>query len=188
MTLRELITLAGVAKNFDSSHLVAKVIHDDPGQEGGFLYTPERKYYDGQFVLVPFGDNLDLIHRYTDLIFNKREAFFEPLKIEILNATKTSGIAGKVAYQLNRFGFNITVIDNLLDAEGERSFQEKSVIRYYNWEEGKDSNVIPKNPALLEALAGFVKAEAVPADPTSNKSGVDATIILGNDYDVFLVN
>ena len=188
LSIREMIALAGFAKHFDRSHLISKVIHDDPGQDGGFLYTPEREFYNGQFVLIPFGENLSLIHKYCDLIFNHRKAFWSPPEIEILNATKYSGIARNAAYQLNRFGFNITNIDNYHDEEEEKKYIDKSVIFYYDWEEDKDLNVTPLHQATLEALEGFVVAEAIPQNRNTSIPGPDISIILGEDYDVFLVD
>ena len=187
MSLREMIALAGFAKHFDRSHLVSKVIHDDPGQDGGFLYTPERELYNGQFVLIPFGDSLDLIHKYSDLIFNKREALWDSPKIEILNATEIPGIARNSAYQLNRFGFNIVSIDNYYDEEGEKKYIDKSVIFYYDWEEDKSHNVTPLYGAALNALEGFVRASSIPESRESFAPDADITIILGKDYEVYNV-
>lgn len=187
MTVREVISLAAFAKDFDRSHLIAKVLHDDPGQDGGFLYTPERQYYNGQFVLIPFGDSLEIMHKYADLIFNKREAFYKPMEVEILNATKASGLAGKTAYQLNRFGFAVGNIENLLDAKGDRVFSAETVIRYYDWTADDKGQITPKNPVFLEALQEFIKGKLTPADPTLSH-GAAATVILGDDYDVFLVD
>jgi LCP family protein required for cell wall assembly len=188
LSIREMIALAGFAKHFDRSHLISKVIHDDPGQDGGFLYTPEREFYNGLFVLVPFGDNSSLIHKYSDLIFNQREAFWDPPTIEVINATRYSGIARNTAYQFNRFGFNITGIDNYYDEEGGKKYIDKSVIFYYDWEEDKDFNVTPLYQTTLKALEGFVVAEAIPENRDLSASGPDISIVLGDDYDVFLVN
>jgi LCP family protein required for cell wall assembly len=187
MSIREMIALAGFTNHFDRSHLISKVIHDDPGQDGGFLYTPDRELYNGLFILVPFGNNLSLIHKYADLIFNKREALWNPPKIEILNATRYSGIARNAAYQLNRFGFNIVNIDNYYDEEGKKKYIDKSVIFYYNWEEDKNFNVTPLYQAALNALEDFVVAEAIPGDKESAPEA-DLSIVLGEDYDVYLVN
>ncbi|MFH0820861.1 MAG: LCP family protein [Candidatus Peregrinibacteria bacterium] len=185
LTLREMLSMAQFAKKADKSRIIQKVIHDDPGQEGGFLYTPDQEFYGGQFVLIPNDDNYGMIHRYTNLIFNKRPMFWDPLKIEILNATKTSGLAGQIAFNLGRYGFDVVNVDNLLDAAGERSFADKSVIRYYDWTADSDGIVTPKNPVYLEALQAFVGAEPIPGDPTLKKRA-DITIILGADYEAIL--
>ncbi|MBU0577544.1 LCP family protein [Patescibacteria group bacterium] len=188
MSLREMIALAAFGKSFDRNHLVTKVIHDDPGQDGGFLYTPEREYYNGQFVLIPFGDDLELIHKYCDLIFNYREAFWDPPQIEVLNATKASGIARNTAYQLNRFGFNILSIDNYEDSEGEREYLEESAVLYYSWEKTEDNVITSVHQGTIDALKYFVNTVAMPADKQPFTPDVGISIILGDDYDVYMVN
>jgi len=199
MTLREMISLGGFAKQMDRSHLVRKVIHDDPGQEGGFLYTPERELYNGQFVLVPFGNDFELIHKYTDLVFNQREMFYDPARIEVLNATKLSGIGRNTAYQLIRFGFDVEDIDNYYGPDGEKAYLEESVIEYSDYTEDKNGLIQPKYQGTLNALDGFVNAgerASRKAYLKSDEGGKkvyeggrnNLSIILGDDYDVFLVN
>ena len=199
MALREMISLASVGKNIDRSHLVRKVIHDDPGQEGGFLYTPERELYNGQFVLIPFGEGYELIHKYANLIFHHREIFYDPAVIEVLNATRKSGIARNTAYQLTRFGFNVKEIDNYYDENNEKAYLENSIIEYYDYTEDKDGMVKPRYEATLVALEGFMKADkkaSLKAHLVSEERGgkvyegghANISVILGNLYDVFLVN
>ena len=188
LTFREMVALGAFADGFDRSHLVSKVIHDDPGQDGGFLYTPEKELYNNMFVLIPFGDNLDLIHKYADLIFNHREAFWDPPKIEVLNATKASGIARNVAYQLNRFGFNVVSIDNLYDENGEKKYLDKSVIYYYDWEEEKDADVSAKYRSTIDALGGFIQSPAMPMQRTPFTTNADLSIVLGDDYSFSLAD
>ena len=199
LSLREMIALGGFAKQMDHSHLVRKVIHDDPGQEGGFLYTPERELYNGQFVLIPFGNNYELLHKYTDLIFNRREIYYQPATIEILNATKWSGIARNSAYQLIRFGFDVEKIDNYYNADGEKAYLDESIIKFYDYTEDAHGLIQPKYQETLNVLDSFVKAKEK-ADRSAylisedgdkkiyEGSVINLSIILGADYDVFLVN
>jgi LCP family protein required for cell wall assembly len=199
LKIGEMISLAGFAKQMDRSRLVRKVIHDDPGQEGGFLVTPDRDLYNGQFVLVPFGTGYELIHKYADLVFNQREMFYEPAVIEVLNATPIPGIARNSAYQLIRFGFDVQSIDNYFDEDGNKRYLERSLIEYHDYTEGEDGLVTPRHQSTLNALEGFVKAAALPSRNSflmSEEQGekvyeggkADLSIILGDDYDVFLVN
>jgi len=199
MSMREMISLAGLGKHMDRSRLVRKMIHDDPGQEGGFLYTPERELYNGQFVLIPFGDDNELIHKYTDLIFHQREIYYEPAKIEILNATKIPGIARNAAYQLIRFGFDVQEIDNYYGPDDEKAYLEESRIDYYDYTEDTGGLVRPKYMTTLNALDGFVKADERASNSAYLMTEEDGkkvyeggrynlSIILGDDYDVFLVN
>ena len=185
MEIGEMIALASLAKDFDRNRLVSKVLHDDPARDGGFLYTPERKYYNGQFVLVPDGNSLDFIHRYANLIFQQREVLMNPVRIKVLNATKESGIARNTAIFLERFGFNIVDIDNLYDKKKEKKYVEKSFIRYDSWEADNDGNVIADHQSTLDALADFVKGEPIPNDEIMTENEVDISIVLGTDYEVY---
>lgn len=183
ISIREMITLASFASNFDRSKMVMKVIHDDPSQEGGFLYTPDRTLYNNMFVLVPDGDNLDLIHKYADLIFNKRDFFTSPATIEILNATKSPGVARRVASYLTRFGFNIVKISNLLDKSGKRKTVEKTFIRYNSWDVDAKGAVTPHNQPVLDALKGFIMGDDIPNDVAKiDDSSPDISIIIGSDH------
>lgn len=182
LTFPEMLSFAALGQSVDRSLMISRVLHDDPSREGGFLYTPERKYYEGQFVLVPDGDNLDLIRRYSDLVFNHREFFWDSAKIEILNGTKEPGIAREEAAALKRFGFNIVEVDNLLDKNGEKMVVEKGFIRYNLWETDKDGNVIPVKKQTLEVLVGFVKGEGLPSDELKPNPSADLSVILGADY------
>jgi len=197
ISIREMIALAGFAKEMDRSHLVRKLIHDDPGQEGGFLVTPDRELYNGQFVLVPFGTDYELIHKYADLVFHQREMFYEPAVIEILNATKIPGIARNAAYQLIRFGYDVQEIDNYYEGD-EKAYLEESLIKYHDYSEDRFGMVRPVHQSTLNALNGFVRGNTIASndsfmntdskDMTYYEGGrFDISIVLGDDYDVFLV-
>ena len=181
LSLTEMITLASLGQKIDRSRLVTKVLHDDPTQEGGFLVTPERQYTNNQFALVPIGDNLDMIHQYSDLIFHHRDIFLNPARIEVLNGTKAPGVARALADRLKRFGFNVVNIDNLTDKAGNRKNVDKSFIRYNSWEVDKDGNVLPHFKSTIEALSGFVKGEAVPSDELLTDAPADLSVVVGAD-------
>ncbi len=186
MSLREMLAMASFAKDFERENMVMKVLHDDPGRDGGFLYTPERKYYNGQFVLVADGDSLDLINKYADLIFHRREVLLDPVKIEILNATKVPGIARNVTSHLNRFGFNLAGVDNLKDGSGKRKYVERSFIRYGRWKVDLEGTVIAEHQSTLDALENFVKGDPIPSDePFTEEGGADISIVLGDDYEIY---
>lgn len=199
MTLREMISMAGYGSHMDRSRLVTKVIHDDPGQEGGFLYTPEREQFDGRFVLIPYGQDYELIHKYADLVFHQREIYLENPVIEVLNATPRAGIARNTAYQLNRFGFNVRSIDNYYDSEGEKKYIDESLIEYYDYTQEREGLVRPLYSKTLNALDGFVKGKTrASLDAFLTEEGkhekvyiggdANISIVLGDDYEVYLVN
>jgi LCP family protein required for cell wall assembly len=181
LSLTEMITLASLARKIDRTHVISKVLTDDPLNEGGFLYTPERQLTGGLFGLLPIGDNLDQIHQYADLVLNQRDMFFNPARVEVLNATKEPGIARAKADALKRFGFNVVNIDNLLGKDGKRKNVDKSFIRYNTWDVDKDGNVIPHFQSTLEALAGIVKGEPMPNDQVQPDAKADISVVIGQD-------
>lgn len=184
LDLRELIALASFGRDFDVNRVVMKVLQDgNPIREGSFLYTPERKYYNGQFVLVPDGNSLEMIHRYANLIFHNREALINPVKIEVINATKISGIAREVAEYLERYSIKIEDIDNLYDKDGEKKYEEKSYILYHRWEADDEGNIIATHQSVIDALADFADGEALPSEEPCNEAcEIDISIVLGEDY------
>jgi len=53
ITAKELLTLGGMASEYGVDQITHRLIHDDPTQCGGFLYTPDRNFYNDLFVLIP---------------------------------------------------------------------------------------------------------------------------------------
>lgn len=182
LSIREIISLAAFIKDFNRDNMISKVIHDDPGTEGGFLYTPERKYYNGHFVLVPDGNSLDFIRRYADLVFHHIDVYLNLANIEVLNASKTPGLARSTASWLNRFGFNVVKIDNYTE-NGKKKYLEKSIIKYYKWDMDENTNIKSKYKSTIDVLGKFVKGDIVHSnEPEPNKT-VDISIIIGADHE-----
>ncbi len=180
--IRELIALAKFGKEFDRSQIVNKVLHDDPSREGGFLYTPERKYYNGQFVLLPDGNNLKLIQEYADMILHQPEIFKKPVNLEILNGTRTPGIARELASQLNRLGWNIENLDNFSDETGPRKDLKKTFIQYNKWKVDANRGVVPIHESYLKRLNNYLRADWVASADESSEGAIDISIVLGEDY------
>ncbi len=203
LTLREMASLGEFAQKLDRSHLVSKQLKESPLDDGGLLYVPDRASCGGSWCLTPLENNLDLIHQYADLIFNHREIYYEPAKIEVLNATKTPGIAGEVASQLKRLGFDVEDVGNYEDEAGEKKFLAESLVEYSDWSEGADGRIIPKYQATLTALEGLITAKEIASDqsqlipaPEGDQNapkvyvggGINLRIILGQDQDAFSGN
>lgn len=182
LSLREMIALAGYGAHMDRGRLITKVIHDDPSQEGGFLYTPERRLYNGAFVLIPDGEGYDLLHQYTHIVFDLRELFLEKPKIEILNGTRQGGVAGVLASRLNRFGFNVVSVSNIKNEDDPKKPIEKTTLKVYQSEEDREQVPPYKNQTILDALQQFVPGELVPVSGNQEVSSIDISIIVGKDY------
>lgn len=182
MSVREMLSIAAFAKNFNKDHLISKIIHDDYSREGGFLSVPDRTLYNEQYVLVP-QNSMD-IQRYANLIFNKREIFTNPAKIEVLNASSKSGIANITEGYLHNFGFNVTKTGNYLDEMGKTKKIDKSFISY-NKEVTENGKTSTNFTSTVEALADFVQGNIV----TNNKKDAnqaDISIVLGADHKLLI--
>lgn len=195
MTWRELLALAEFGDQFDRSHLVMKVLTSYSGQEGGFLVDGIREIYGGS-VLLPETKDLSTIHRYADLIFHHRELYFDPPKIQILNATRQSGRAGDLKSVLAQYGFNVVEISNYLDPNGERQYADETMLFYYSWAEepasGRGASTgqvepIPTYQAAIEVLSDFASFVPLPGNPHQLQD-IDLTLVLGADYKEVLLD
>ncbi len=168
ITVKEILTLGSIAKNYSSGQISHRLIHDDPTQCGGFFYTPERSYYGGLFVLIPAG-GFKFIHLYSDLNFNLPYIAQEKAKIHILNGTKTIGVAGETKQILNRFCFNINRFGNAHTKENKKT-------KYYYQGE---------RPATLDFLQKIAPGEEITEIPIEYQEYMTETDIIfeiGSDY------
>ena len=181
MEWRELVALAEFGAEFDRSNLVMKVLNDDWNSEGGFLGNGNRDVYGGA-VLLPAAGDLDEIHRYTDLIFNHRELYLDLPKVQILNATKTPGLAGEVRYELNRLGLNVVDVGNYLGPDDQRMQLDETMLLYYSWSE-QEGQVVPTYHAYIDLLSNFLPFVPLPANLRDLDEDFDLVLVLGNDYE-----
>jgi len=175
VTLNELIRCAYLMRKISQANIVSKVIHDDPTQEGGFLYTPPREDFGGAFVLIPSGATVNSIEYYKEIqlylsfIFNTPEFYLENARIEIVNGTGKLGLAGNLASRLKLFGFNITKTANAPNREK----YEKTQIVVRN----------SHSTATLKNLAYFISGETIKISPQAGEQvDSDITIMIGKDY------
>ncbi len=111
LSIREMITLADFAANWNSDQFTSATLSDEPIFRGGFLYTPLRELFGGAYVLLPAGDSYDSLNAFMQLIFyGPRRP--ENFPLAILNGTEVSGLAGKARTLLNRFGMSFSHIGN----------------------------------------------------------------------------
>ena len=174
MSFTEMAAFARIAKNFDTSQIVSKVLRDiEIAQEGGFLYTPEREFYGGAFVLRPWGETYEDIHKYTSMIFDTPEVYLENARIEIQNGSGTPGAASNLMDYLITYGFNVVRINNTTDGE-EYMKTHYSAIEHEGspWAIQKLGELLPKGKKL-----------SAPQARPSN-SNVDVVIVIGKDFPV----
>jgi LCP family protein required for cell wall assembly len=173
LSIRQIIELAKISQDFGEENLITRVINDDPLSCGGFLYTPDRTYFGGAAVLVPIGNDLDFIQEYIDLIFHYPEINKNSVQIQILNGTKTPGLASESKAQLRRLCFDVIRYGNA------RNQEIKKTTIYY-----KDAE---NPPAAIYFIQQIIKANIssdIPveySDP-AYESEADIIIELGEDY------
>lgn len=124
--LREILTLAKLAQEFPVEGLVNLPIHDDPNNQGGFLYNPPRSEYSNSYVLIPADSTKSQIHTYFALHRKYPFAMQSDIEINLFNGTDINGFAGSVKQNLKRFGFKI---DNTSNADSaDYSLSEINII------------------------------------------------------------
>lgn len=178
ISTQEILTLGSFAKNFTKERITHKLIHDDPTQCGGFLYTPDRRLYGGAFILIPAGGP-EMLHQYIDLAFNSPEVVNENTRIQILNGTKRGGTAGETKQILQRFCLNVVRYGNAND----QSVQKTTY--YYKDALDENGNIIKKRPAILDFLQIIIPGEestVVPENYKQYMAGTDIILEIGYDY------
>ena len=136
---------------FPRENIFSKVITYDPGNEGGFLIAPEQELFNG-FALVSFlneepENRFAQIRAFCEIIFQNRENFLvAPPKFIAQNATFSTGLAGRFARSIGRFGIDISKIENA---------PEKSKFTTIEFYETK------RNEKIIEILGKFFSATLI---------------------------
>ncbi len=172
ITAKELLTLGGMASEYGVDQITHRLIHDDPTQCGGFLYTPDRTFYNDLFVLIPAG-GYDLIHKYADLNFNTPLIAQEDIQIHILNGTTIPGVAGETKQVLKRFWFDIIRFGNATKQ------QVTETTYYYKAENGR-----PEALNFLQKIIPGKESSEIPQDYIDLGYDLKAELIIeiGSDY------
>lgn len=181
LSIRELINLASISKEITRENIKTHILHDDPSQCGGFLYTPQRKLYGGAFVLVPASDPFNAeddykyLHFFMQEIFRNQKITKENTAIQILNGTPQAGLAGQAKVLLQRHCLNPTRFGNAQDTD------IKTTSIYAKTENALNSETIKIIRVFLEI--GDISTN-VPQKYLELPYASDAEIIieLGEDY------
>ncbi|MBA4336242.1 hypothetical protein C0416_00525 [bacterium] len=181
-SIRNIIELAKISQDFNKENLITKVITDDPTSCGGFLYVPERDFFGGAYVLVPIGNNYDFIHQYVDLNFHYPEISKNPLRFQILNGTKTAGIAGEAKAMLDRLCFDVVRFGNAQSQD-----IEKTTLFYKAPTTTPEENKSKETPEALNFLKQLIPGEIstqIPSIYYESQYISEANVIieLGEDY------
>lgn len=120
MSLKDIISLGLEIKSWDNTKALSFNLNDtcyqwsDICTTGGFLYVPLREYFGWASVLLPnTGDSIQPeefseIQLFTDLIYNSPVIYLWEKNIHIYNTTRTTGLAGKLWNEIQKYGFDIS--------------------------------------------------------------------------------
>jgi len=177
LSLAEIIELGKIGIDFQKEDILPLVINDDPTSCGGLVYTPVRDYFSGASVLLPAGNDYEYVHFFVNTVLNNIQAIASSRdEIQVLNGTKTPGLAYEGLEILSRFCLNVVYYGNA----SERPIEE-STIYYTPDEEGNPPEIL----SVIETLMpGLNKQSGIPPSYLETERRQNSTVVveLGNDY------
>jgi LCP family protein required for cell wall assembly len=177
LTVAEIIELAKISKDINKDQLQSRVLSDDFTSCGGLLYTPVRDYFAGAAVLLPAGNNSEEITRFSE------DYFYKPAdsttEIQVLNGTKTSGLAYDYLNRLSRDCLNVVHYGNASNRE-----LAKSTIYYLPETAPDGKKTIPAALSIIQEIIDAPLTEGIPGEYLLDEKTANTTIVieLGADY------
>lgn len=179
LSAEEMLTLGSIAGEINKDNISTKVIHNDPGQCGGFLYNPDSETYGGYVELLAGGN--ESVKLYTKLNFYYPEVDQEKPKIRILNGTQTGGIAVELTQIFRRLCIDVSEYGNA---------QSKDLLEttyYYRQKYDENGEKIESRPASLDFFQSIIpgkESTEIPQEYLEQNYFQDSDIIieLGSDY------
>jgi len=168
LKLTEMKRLVTLFKDIDVTQMVTKVFDDSPT---GLLYGTK---IDEIYVLRPTGDDFKIISDYVTKLLSgtiptEQQSIKDPLKVEVLNGTNITGLAKRIATQLEKDGYKIITIGN----NTVKGFTKTIV---YDLSGGDKLWEVRRLAESLRAEVGTDKIEAT-------IGGALARVVLGSDAD-----
>lgn len=175
LTIREIITLAGIGTDFNSNSILSVVLNNDFSSKGGFLYTPPRSQYMGASVLLPADKSLSQIHTFINLHRSYPNVMSQPNPIDIVNGTNISGLARNTATVFRRFGFEVNQVTNIEDRSEnlEETIIETSL--------GKNSELVQAIQDLFPPMDDIIYVDPIVPDPDQDGMPSSVKIVTGTD-------
>lgn len=197
MWIKEILGFAWLMKEVQNKNMFSFNLNNscdwwiDACETWGFLYLPNRDAFWGASVILPdwaTASNIskyDNIQKFSNIIFNMSDVFLEKYEINIVNTTKVSWLANKIAIMFRRYGFNIPEKDSILST---KELLDKSQVNYI-WDEKNKIWVNPKS-VTLDALWQFIFAEQkqISKSNYSKSPWTKIEVVLWDDYKLFLNN
>jgi len=169
LTIPEMKRALELTKDFDATKLVSKVFDDSPT---GLLYGTR---VGEQYALKPVGDDFKTVSDYVAKVISgettvdaadQEVASTEPLKVEVLNGTNVTGLAGKIATQLKAQSYNIVSTGN----NATKGFTKTMV---YDLSGGKREWEVKR-------LASALKAE-ISTDKVTTTTAAEVRVVVGSE-------
>jgi LCP family protein required for cell wall assembly len=175
VTFAEMLTFMKFAKDLNDNGIHNLVIQEGPGE---LLYVPteeiRNQYYGGAYVLLPDGDDFELIHKKVQEFLVEPELITSGPTIEVLNGTKTPNLAHYVATELMRNGVRIYPDYGIRNAYYKTGYDQTII---YDHSRGGNIELAKK---IQSVIGGEIAAE----NPEPDMYPVDITVIIGYDFDV----
>ena len=120
----EIVKLWQIFKDIKSDDIINKGLDNGPN---GLLFDMITK--EGAYVLVPTSGDFTEIQYMVNNIFSdapvetKKRVVTEDTSIEVLNGTWVNGLAGKVALDLEKYGFEIVRVGNF----NQKNFKKSAI-------------------------------------------------------------
>jgi len=169
LTIPEMKQALEITKDFDATKLITKVFDDSAA---GLLYGTR---VGEQYALKPVGDDFKIVADYVAKVVSgdqsvesadQEVASAEPLKVEVLNGTTVTGLAGKIATKLKAQSYNVVSTGNNTTKGFTKTF-------VYDLSDGKREWEVKR-------LASTLKAE-IGTDKVTTTTGAEVRVVLGTE-------
>ena len=176
LTIEEIIAMAKFSKDINKESTFPVVINNDPTECGGLLYTPSRDYFGGASVLLPAGADYSYTKLFTTKILENIPGLVKQEEVQVLNGTKTTGLAYEAMSNLSRFCVNVIYYSNAEDRDTD------STIIYYNPGPNGEQPLVLKN--VQSIIPSKQVISGIPEQYLSNpkRANTQVVVILGKDY------
>jgi LCP family protein required for cell wall assembly len=177
LSVAEIIELAKISKDINRENIISNVLSDDLTSCGGLLYTPVRDYFGGAAVLLPAGNKLEEIQRFSQNYFYSD--IDSTLEIQVLNGTKVSGLAYDYLNRISRDCLNVVYFGNAAQRD-----LTKSTIYYLPQTLPDGRKQVPLDLEIIKQIIDAPLVEGIPEEYLQGEKRMNSKIVveIGADY------
>lgn len=169
--IRQMISLGKFAKDINRANITKMSITEG---DNGLLHVPllsfRNKHFGGAYGLFPDGATFVYIHKLIEIYLDNPSVLDSDFSVEILNGTRTAGIANETAIPLKSRAFKIKRVDNTYN---RKRYTESVII-------DRSGGTMEEKISQIRTLTGIHNVTTENIEP--NFYRVDATIVIGDDY------